>query len=325
MGEDDPLATSPAVTATAQVPSAPASRPVVADRRTAAGQRLGTLALGGVERLEDGQGRTVERAAMVTALVLLFRLRAAEADQRVRTDLLADLLGRGRGPADATLVDRGRLLGLRLLVPHVVAVCRCTTRPRGLPVAAARSAAGRGLSGEHDGLVVAVLPGEDASAVAADLAARLGEDGPPVTVGAAGPVVPAHGLREAYAQARRTADALLALGMSGRGGSVRDLGFAGLVRGPGRDVDDYVRGVLGPLLDYDARRGSRLVRTVEAYFASGGSPLRAAGTLHVHVNTVAQRLERVAALLGEDWQEPDRALDVQLALRLQRLRDGPST
>jgi DNA-binding PucR family transcriptional regulator len=44
--------------------------------------------------------------------------------------------------------------------------------------------------------------------------------------------------------------------------------------------------------------------------------------LHVHVNTVAQRLERVASLLGEDWLEPDRALEIQLALRLRSLRNG---
>jgi DNA-binding PucR family transcriptional regulator len=40
------------------------------------------------------------------------------------------------------------------------------------------------------------------------------------------------------------------------------------------------------------------------------------------VNTVTQRLERVAALLGEDWQTPDRALELQLALRLRKLRAG---
>lgn len=88
------------------------------------------------------------------------------------------------------------------------------------------------------------------------------------------------------------------------------------------DVDAYVRGVLGPVLDYDARRGSDLLATVEAYFAAGASPSRAARSLHVHVNTVAQRLDRVAALLGSDWAEPARALELQLALRLHRLRLG---
>jgi hypothetical protein len=37
------------------------------------------------------------------------------------------------------------------------------------------------------------------------------------------------------------------------------------------------------------------------------------------VNTVAQRLERIGRLLGEDWQSPARALEIQLALRLHIL------
>jgi len=272
----------------------------------AAGQRLGTLALGGRAALDDGQVRTVERAAMVTALVLLFRLREAEADQRVRTDLLADLLARPAGEVDPAFVERGRLLGLRLRTPHVVAVRR---GGRGL---------GSGLTGRHDGWAVAVVPGSDPSAVADDLARRSGRDAG--AVGAAGPVVPAAGLRDAFADARRTAVALAALGLPA--GSARDLGFAGLVSGDAAGVERYVERVLGPVTAHDARRGTDLVATLEAYFAAGASPTRAAGALHVHVNTVAQRLERVAALLGEDWHAPQRALELQLALHLRRLRGG---
>jgi DNA-binding PucR family transcriptional regulator len=170
---------------------------------------------------------------------------------------------------------------------------------------------------------VVLLPGRDATAAATELARRVGGESPPggtVTVGAAGPVIPVRGLARTYADARRTADALVALGMAGHGGSARDLGFAGLVLGDGADVDGYLQSVLGPLLDYDARRGSDLVGTLAAYFGAGSSPRRAATALHVHVNTVGQRLERVAALLGDDWQSPESALEIQLALRLHRLR-----
>jgi GAF domain-containing protein len=276
----------------------------------AAGQQLGTLVLGGRPALDDGQVRTVERAAMVTALVLLFRLREAEADQRVRTDLLAELLARPAGEVDAALVERGRLLGLRLRTPHVVAVCR-GGRPAGFTD-------GRELAGEHQRDLVVVLPGKDPSAAAVALARRLGPDAGPV--GAAGPVVPAAGLRDAHGEARRTAEALAALGRPA--GSARDLGFAGLVTGDATDVGAYLDGVLGPVAAHDARRGTDLVGTLDAYFAAGASPRRAAGVLHVHVNTVAQRLERVTTLLGEDWQNPDRALELQLALRLRKLRGG---
>jgi DNA-binding PucR family transcriptional regulator len=76
------------------------------------------------------------------------------------------------------------------------------------------------------------------------------------------------------------------------------------------------------VLDYDAKRRTDLVGTLQAYFRSGGSPARAAEALGVHVNTVTQRLERVGRLLGKDWSSPERALEVQLALRLHHLADA---
>jgi DNA-binding PucR family transcriptional regulator len=118
--------------------------------------------------------------------------------------------------------------------------------------------------------------------------------------------------------------ALGALGRAGLGASRAHLGFAGVVVGSAPDVDGYVHTHLGPLLDYDARRGSELVKTLQAYFDAGGSPRHAATELHVHVNTVSQRLERISALLGPSWQHPDTALELQLALRLRRLSAGAS-
>jgi hypothetical protein len=37
---------------------------------------------------------------------------------------------------------------------------------------------------------------------------------------------------------------------------------------------------------------------------------------------VTQRLDRIARLIGADWHDPQRSLDLHLALRLHRLR-GP--
>jgi DNA-binding PucR family transcriptional regulator len=103
------------------------------------------------------------------------------------------------------------------------------------------------------------------------------------------------------------------------------LGFVGLLLGSvgesgDRDVNRFLDTTLGPVIRYDSRRGTALAKTLEAYFGVGGSLARAAEVLHVHVNTVTQRLERVGQLLGADWQRPERALEVQLALRLHRLR-----
>jgi sugar diacid utilization regulator len=333
-GAPDPLAEATAVRASDTSGRLASADGVWAAAVTAGGERMGTLVLGGRTSLDAGDQRTVERAVVVAALLGLIRRQAAETEQRVRTDLLADLLSaRGRDRrTDEALGARARILGLDAGGPHVLAVCRPEPgrSRRGIVLAAgawldseASPGGSPGLVGEHDGNVVLLVPGEDASGVAVRLAARLSRPAAPVTVGAAGPVVPLRGLHAAFDEARRTADALTALGTPGRGGTAADLGFAGLVVGGSGDVRGYVTSVLGPVLDYDARRGSDLVGTLVAYFAAGASPSRAAGELHVHVNTVAQRLERVGTLLGEDWSSPARALEVQLALRLHRLVSAP--
>jgi DNA-binding PucR family transcriptional regulator len=73
-------------------------------------------------------------------------------------------------------------------------------------------------------------------------------------------------------------------------------------------------------LEYDERRGTELLSTLETWYAAGGSLAATARLLHVHANTVSQRLDRIGVLLGEGWRDPERALEHQLALRLHRLR-----
>jgi DNA-binding PucR family transcriptional regulator len=207
----------------------------------------------------------------------------------------------------------------------VVATTADSVPGRRLASAAAHLASARhGLAGSHGGRIVVLLPHEDPSAAAKSAAHELQAlVGQPVTAGAGGPAAGPVDIAAAHADAARCLDALRALGMLGHGASMRDLGFIGLVLGDGRDVDGFVARTIGPLLAYDARRGTELVRTLEQYFATGASPVRTKDSLHVHVNTVTQRLERVSRLIGPDWSAPERTLEVQLALRLHRARRAP--
>ncbi|WNE95109.1 GAF domain-containing protein [Streptomyces luomodiensis] len=191
-----------------------------------------------------------------------------------------------------------------------------------------------GLAATRDGGTVLLLPlaeGDTADALARRTARQLGTAvHAPVTVGASAPVAAPAGrpgeVAAGYAEARRCLAALRALGRAGQGAAAEDFGFLGLLLAGTRDgapdgtgVQDFVTRTLGPVLDYDERRGTELIRTLDAYFAGGMSPARTKDALHVHVNTVAQRLERVGRLLGPDWQSPARSLEIQLALRLHRL------
>jgi DNA-binding PucR family transcriptional regulator len=168
--------------------------------------------------------------------------------------------------------------------------------------------------------VVLLMPGDDPLQVGHDLAAAVTGVGGTGTVGVApgGP----DALTAAYAEARRCLDTLLTLGRAGEVSDPAGLGLTRLLLGENgpEQLGTFVADTLGPVLDYDAARGTSLVATLEAWFATGGRAREAAALLHVHPNTVAQRLDRVAGLLGSDWRDPARALDLQLALRVHRLR-----
>ncbi|WP_086720291.1 GAF domain-containing protein, partial [Streptomyces angustmyceticus] len=94
----------------------------------AGGEVLGALVLRGHPALDPVDQRTLERAAMVTSLLLLARRTAGEAEQRVRGELLDDLLNAAdRDPR--LLGERAARVGADLGVPHVVLAARTDEAP----------------------------------------------------------------------------------------------------------------------------------------------------------------------------------------------------
>jgi sugar diacid utilization regulator len=287
---------------------------------------LGALVLRPAHELVDADQQILERAALVTALLLLFRRTAAEAEGRVRGELLDDLLASPlRDPG--ALRERARRIGVDVDAPNLVVVIAPTTGTARIASWAGTYASARaGLAAVRQGRVVLMLPGTDPGAAARSVVRELSRVlGRPVTAGGGGPATGPAALAEAAREGERCVSALVALGRTGEGAGSTDLGFVGLLLGAVSDgqghgdVQNFVSATIGPVVDYDARRGTMLVSTLETYFGCGGSLTRAGERLHVHVNTVTQRLDRVAQLLGPDWQQPQRALEIQLALRLHRL------
>lgn len=303
----------------------------------AGGELLGALVLRGHPGLDPVDQRTLERAAMVTSLLLLARRSAAEAEQRVRGELLDDLLdARDRDPR--LLRERAARLDADLDARHVVLAARldalaadadqeAAARRRLWSAASHLAATRHGLAAARDGGTVLLLPletGDTATVLARRTARQLGTAvHEAVTVGASAPVgdlaARPDAVAAAYEEGRRCLEALRLLGRSGDGAAAEDFGFLGLLLAGDRDIAGFVDRTIGRVVAYDERRGTDLLHTLDAYFACGMSPARTKDELHVHVNTVAQRLERVGRLLGDDWQSPARALEIQLALRLHRL------
>ena len=100
-----------------------------------------------------------------------------------------------------------------------------------------------------------------------------------------------------------------------------------------RGITHHMVDVVGPLEEYSAARYAREAATVIRDITNRGKlPILVGGTgLYYRALTrgffpgpgrdsaLRARLERVARLLGDDWQSPERALETQLALRLHRL------
>ncbi len=277
---------------------------------------LGTLVLRTDAPMGLPERRTLERGALVTAMVLLFERSAAEAEGRVRGELLVDLVT-GRVPDPLRLRERVRQQGARLDGDLALAVARHASERSPARSVAALAAERQGLGVVHDGLGVVLAEGA-ADELGRALSERLGG----ATVGTVAVAEGLDGVAAAYAEAVGTLRALERLGRTGEVAEPAGLGLARLLLGHNgpAELEDFVDGTLGPVLEYDATRGTSLVETLQAWCEAGGALRGTADRLHVHPNTVTQRLDRVGSLLGDHWRDPAHRLDVQLALQLVRLR-----
>jgi GAF domain-containing protein len=93
-----------------------------------------------------------------------------------------------------------------------------------------------------------------------------------------------------------------------------------LVHLPVQDAprDRYSEAVEG-LFDYDERRNTHLVETLEQYLHGRRRGAAAARTLYIHPNTLRQRLDRIEKLSGLQLAAED-LLSLELAVKLARLR-----
>ncbi|MCA9993549.1 MAG: helix-turn-helix domain-containing protein [Ardenticatenaceae bacterium] len=87
-------------------------------------------------------------------------------------------------------------------------------------------------------------------------------------------------------------------------------------------VQAFSKKIIGPLADYDQRQRGSLVQTIDAYFNFHGNVSQTAESLFIHRNTLLYRLERIQELTGQDLDQADMRLALQLALKVWQLRAG---
>lgn len=85
-------------------------------------------------------------------------------------------------------------------------------------------------------------------------------------------------------------------------------------------VQQFAQEIIGPLAEYDRRHRGSLVETIDAYFNHHANVSQTAESLFIHRNTLLYRLERIQELTGQDINQADMRLALQLALKLWQLR-----
>lgn len=286
--------------------------------------------------------RAVEHATVVTALELMRARTAAEVEQRLRGSLVADLLSTD-GADMAALLDRARRLGWDLSGDLTLIAVRDVKpqTPNGrtgterLLAGAERFAATvepRPLAAVYRGDLVliaapsAATPGRSkgVAAVARRMVDHLVEAGD-VERAVAGvtPAVAAVELPDMLRTLRGALD-LAADSVYEDLSAVIDLRDAAIdhlllqLDDPQR-LRDYARTVLGPAIDYDREHGSELLRTVRVLLERDLDRRSTAEALHLHPNTVAQRMRRLEALTGLRPTRPRDLLQLTSALTVSRI------
>lgn len=291
---------------------------------------LGAVVLTHLHSPSAVEQRTLERASQILGLMTLKQNAVVEAEERVRGELLTEVITSPR-PIPAELATRAasRHVQVENFTALVVAEGfsrRSVDLTRRLHTF---SAEWSGLAGEYFGTSTMLIVADDLDGAAVAIQRRLRATLHEPILVCATPVTGANdALTRPFTIASRCLKILRATGIDDRGTTSAHLGLYATLFDPDRaeDLAILLADNLGALLDYDTRRGTDLVGTLAVYFDNSANLTRTAKALHVHMNTLIKRLDRVGAVIGERWQQPDSALSLQVAVKLHTLTGvlGPS-
>ena len=266
----------------------------------------------------------LEHAATVLAVELAHQRSLAEAELRLRRDVMDDLIS---GTDQASAVTRSAALGYDLAGAHRVVVVQWRDRPtdEALTRAVEHAVAGLRLDvllARRSGVVVLIAherpSGRDLYAA---VRRQVGSTSGSVGVGGR---CDADGLPRSFGEAMRALEARKASQVPDGATAFDELGIYRLLSaGGGKDeIAGYVHEWLGGLLDYDTRHGSDLVRTLSQYFECGGNYDATAHALVIHRSTLRYRLQRIREVSGLDLREVESRLNLHLATRAWRVMQG---
>ena len=284
------------------------------------GDTLGVIALVDPHhRAGDQELMALEHGATILAMELARVRSLAESELRLRRDLVDELLG---GTDEESGLARATALGYDLQRPHRVVVVegRGRTRDNDTFFQAVRRAArdepaGTLLVARGAEVVLLADCEADWESLRRSVMRELGGGRARLGVGECCERVGE--FPRSYQQAKLALRLPAQAEWDDRAIRFDDLGVYRLLAGIEDlgEVERFVQRWLGKLLEYDAQRGSELVRTLTHHVERGGNYELTAKSLIVHRNTLKYRLQRIRQIGELDLSDPETWFNLHLATR----------
>lgn len=271
----------------------------------------------------------VQQAATVVATGLLKERMSFGLRGHIRSDVLAELLS-ARALTDQQLQRHARTLGLDLAEGGHLVLIRPPVMAYGTDalldrlgtvtrlIATDRLEQSQVIRQRGDLVVLTCVDGKTAAAqLDEELRRRMPECSVLIAVGRQWQG--REGLRKAYLEAGRLADAALALHLDVTVVQPDDLGVVGLLtrQETADDLIGFAEHRLQALVEYDESHNTELLRTLASYVNHSGHLQHTADELFIHISTLRYRLDKLQALTGCDLKDAEQRFELQLAMKIR--------
>ncbi|MFH8574081.1 PucR family transcriptional regulator [Streptomyces sp. NPDC017993] len=306
--------------------------------RVAIAVRAGDEFLGSVwaaigDPLTPDREQAFQDAAKLVALHLLRHRAGADAQNRLRADLVSTVLEGGMGAAGAldrlglvhepTVVLAMGLAGQNGDHAHVTAERQRLTSALGIHLNAVQPRSALALLGDVAYAIVPVqsdvtIGRERAVQIAANFMERAGQRAQAV-IGIGSVATEPLALAASRASADRALRVLLNSPTSRRVAAIGDVYIDALLlelRDLAATHGDELLSPVARLVAYDTKHQSHLVETLRAWLDAFGDVIAASASVFVHPNTFRYRIRRVAEVAEIDLQDPSLRFALMLQLRL---------
>lgn len=294
------------------------------------------VAVTGGRALGQEATMAMERAAVAVAMRQAQAMAVAEAEERFAAISLEELVS-GHVTTAAEVAERSASFGWDLGRPRAVLLASVDppTDPPALSTALGTIAAAARATLGPDAIVwrrsatiaALVAPETDDAAERRHLAEALRAEldrrvrSVTVSIGVGRRVADPVELSRSLAEASRAVE----VGRWAKGRHVTEvfdqLGLERLLAAtPADELVEFVRQAIGPLVDHDRRHGGELLDTL-AMWLETRNMAEAARRLHVHYNTLKNRMERIEAILGPVVSDGRQALECEVAIHVARHYD----